>query len=184
MELQTKQSLINYRWNIPSSHKLLSEQQSKKCSKTAFSCYFINLPYRNGAPPASRYRLCFLCLIQHSAIPNSSRGVAACSTFVKAGKDGFSPWSLWPELAGAQPHWMGARHRQWHRQCTHKRRISSATAMCLCLMHEAWQEHRNLCFGLWRKPWKEGVWVAKPSLILLPTHLEGSSPWGGFVGQL
>lgn len=29
-----------------------------------------------------------------SAIPTSSRGVAACSTLIKAGKDEFSPWSV------------------------------------------------------------------------------------------
>lgn len=143
----------------------------QKSSKPAFSRYFMNLPYRNGAPPASRYRLCFLGLIQHSAILSSSRGVAACSTFIKAGKDEFIPWSLWPELAGAQPHWMRNRQGQQHSQCTHKRGFSSATAMCLCLMHGGWQEHRLLCFSLWRKPWEEGGWVAKPRLILLPFHL-------------
>lgn len=157
MELQTKQYLINYHWNIPSSHELLSEQQSKKSSKPALSCCFINLPYRNGAPPASRYRLCFLGLIQHSAIPNSPREAAACSTFTMAGKDEFGPWSVWAELAGTQAQWMRNRHRQQHRQCTHKRCLSSAIAMCPCLRHGGWQEQTSLPHSVKKALKRRGV---------------------------
>lgn len=99
MELQTKQPLINYNWNIPCSQELHSAQTDQKKPKTSIFILLCVPASRNGVSPASVYISYFLSFIPHFVIPNSSRGAAACCTFIKARKHKFSFPSPLPEPA-------------------------------------------------------------------------------------
>lgn len=87
----------------------------------------------------------FLGFIPHSAIPNSSRGAAACSTFIKAGKDKFSSLSPLPERAGPEPPLNEEQVTAVAQAMrSHKTRKLSHSIVPTWLLHGRWQENRLL----------------------------------------
>lgn len=121
----------------------------------------------------------FWVLYNISAIPTSSGGVAACSTLIKAGKDEFSPWSVWPELAAAQAHGVGAgaqaRHSQEAQQLSHSHvPVSHAWGLA--------RAQASLLQGEKKALKRRGVGgKTQPDPTAIPSVV--SSFWSGFAGQ-
>lgn len=113
----------------------------------------------------------------HSAVPSSSRGAAACSTFIKVGKEKFSFPSPLPEPAEREPPLNKEEVTAVALAMRpHKMRKLSQSFVPTWLLHGGWQEQRPLSSSLRR------LWVAEPSPTPPPSHPWVSGSWGGCVG--